>query len=72
VKKEPGQRFDDCVSCKFFKPLRHRDYVARPSGICLRCGAGEFFEERFDDFEPSDQEKMNLYFETEEPEDADE
>lgn len=47
------ERFPECVSCRWFR-----------SGRCVRCGAGEFFEELIaDPEEPNDDELMQLYSE---------
>ena len=40
-------RFPECRDCKNFHPKR-------PTPPCLRCGAGEFFEEAFNEKEPSE------------------
>lgn len=34
-------RFPECHDCRFFNPVR-------PTPNCIRCGNGEFFEERND------------------------
>lgn len=48
-------RFPECRECRFYSP---RKFLS----ICLRCGAGEYFEERIDDpAAPTDGELMNLY-----------
>jgi len=46
-------RFLECRDCRFL--LRDR-----PSPICVRCGAGEFFEERIDDRQPTESELMKI------------
>jgi Zn ribbon nucleic-acid-binding protein len=55
-KKRPivGARYPECKDCKHFDPTTL-------SIKCLRCGAGEYFEERIDDDDPSDEEMMILY-----------
>jgi len=49
-------RFPECRECKFYRP-------SRPSANCLRCGAGEFFEEKEPDGEPDADELMRMYAE---------
>ncbi|SER26497.1 hypothetical protein SAMN05216548_11425 [Faunimonas pinastri] len=44
-------KFEDCRDCRFYSP-------SRPSPLCVRCGAGEFFEERIDDDLPDERELM--------------
>lgn len=48
------QRHPECRDCRFFKP-------GRASAKCLPCGAGEFFEEKIEPRELSDNELMELY-----------
>lgn len=38
-------RFEDCIECRFFK----RNTIVPQ---CLKCTAGEFFEEKFSEFDP--------------------
>lgn len=53
AKYEP--RFLECRDCKFYR-------VARPPfPLCLRCGAGEYFEEKNEDYTPSDNDLMEIY-----------
>jgi hypothetical protein len=47
-------RHPECGDCKFFR--RNTGHVR-----CLPCGAGEFFEEKAGDREPSDAELMILF-----------
>lgn len=52
MSEEP--KFDECEDCRFFNPLRaHRN--------CKSCTAGEFFQERIEDREPTDTELMKLF-----------
>jgi hypothetical protein len=52
AKVEP--RFLECRDCKFYS--KKRVYPR-----CLRCGAGEYFEERQEEYEPSDEDLMQIY-----------
>lgn len=46
-------RFEECISCRWLQ-----------SGRCVRCGAGEFFEESIEEpRELDDDELMQLYSE---------
>ena len=47
-------KFPECRECQFYHPRR---LLSR----CLKCGAGEYFEERFDDRELNETELMKLY-----------
>lgn len=47
-------RHPECRDCKFFNPNR----VNRR---CMPCGAGEFFEEKFDDRAPDETELMRMF-----------
>lgn len=47
-------RFLECVDCRFYSKTR-----VLP--LCLRCGAGENFEEKQDHREPTDAELMEIY-----------
>lgn len=47
-------RFPECCDCRFYSP---RKFLAR----CLGCGAGEYFEERTEAHELTENEAMDLY-----------
>ena len=47
-------RHPDCRECKFFSSTR-----IHPR--CVPCGAGEFFEEKFDDSAPDENELMLMF-----------
>ena len=57
-------RHPECKDCKHFRP--HTGSVH-----CLNCDAGEFFEEKINDQQPSDQELLNYYYFSMEREDDD-
>ncbi len=46
-------RFDECRDCRFYQ-------VSTFAKSCKMCGAGEFFEERTDSRQPSDNELMDM------------
>lgn len=50
------QRHPECSDCKFFN-------AHTVSRRCLSCGVGEFFEEKFRDKAPDDDELMRIYIE---------
>lgn len=50
---EPFRRHDECTECRFYEP-------SRPSGKCLRCGAGEFFELLINDEPPNEVELWKM------------
>lgn len=46
-------RFDECLDCRFYHERRvHRN--------CLRCGAGEFFEEEIKEEEVTDDDLFDM------------
>lgn len=52
-------RFEECRDCRFYSPKR---LLSR----CLRCGVGEFFEERDPDTELSESDLMDFFKDMEE------
>ncbi len=52
--KPKAPRFSECRECRFYR-------YGNTSSKCGGCGAGEFFEEVIDDFEPDDAELMEAF-----------